>query len=111
MKSRECIITVPTRKKIWTMLIPKDITERIIIKECGVSYADEMAATVFSDMIEEHLVRIVKSILPQSSSSSSPSQPDEVSEEFLLRELEMEEGLSINVTCSDVVAALNGSLG
>ena len=75
------------------------------------SYADDMAATVFSDLIEQHLIRVVKSILPQSSSSSSPSQADEVSEEYLLRELEMDDGPSINVTTSDVIAAVNGSLG
>ena len=93
------------------MLVPKDISERILIKECGVSYADDMAATVFSDLIEEHLVKILKNILPQSSGSSSPSQADEVSEEFLLRELEMEDQPSINVTTSDILAALHDSLG
>ena len=93
------------------MLIPKDVSEGVLIRECGASYADEMAAAVFSDLVEQHLVKIVKTILPQSSSSSSPSQPDEISEEFLLRELEMEDGSSINVRTSDVLAALNDSLG
>ena len=91
------------------MLIPKDISERIIVKECGASYADDMAATVFSDMVEKHLVYIVRSFLPQSSSSSSP-QTDEVSEEFLLRELEMRDTPSINVTTSDALAAIKDSL-
>ena len=97
------------RKKFRTMLIPKDISERIIVKECGASYADDMAATVFSDMVEKHLVYIVRSFLPQSSSSSSP-QTDEVSEEFLLRELEMQDIRSINVTTSDALAAIKDSL-
>ena len=93
------------------MLIPKNISEGILIRECGVSYADEMAATIFSDMIEQHLVRIVKTVLPTSSSSASPLQADEVSEEFLLRELEMDEGPSINLTASDVLAAISSSSG
>jgi hypothetical protein len=96
-------------KKFRAMLIPKDISERIIVKECGASYADEMAATVFSDTVEKHLVHIVRSFLPQSSSSSSP-QTDEVSEEFLLRELEMQDTRSINVTTSDALAAIEHSL-
>ena len=107
----KCNNTVGARIFFSTMLIPKDVSEGVLIRECGASYADEMAAVVFSNLVEQHLVKIVKTILPQSSSSSSPSQPDEISEEFLLRELEMEDGPSINVTTSDVLAALNDSLG
>ena len=92
------------------MLIPKDISERILIRECGKMYADDMAANVFSDTIEQHLLRILQSILPQSSSASSLSQPEDVSEEFLLRELEMDDVPSINVTTSDVLAAIKDSL-
>jgi len=73
-------------------------------------YADDMAANVFSDTIEQHLLRILQSILPQSSSASSLSQPEDVSEEFLLRELEMDDVPSINVTTSDVLAAIKDSL-
>lgn len=92
------------------MLIPKDISEGIIIRECGMLYADDMAATVFSDAIERHISNIIRSILPQPSSSSSPSQPDEVSEEFLLRELEMDDAPSINLTTPDVIASIRDSI-
>ena len=71
------------------MILPKDISESILIRESGSTFADDMSAESFSDSVEAFIDTLIAGIIPESSITSSPLSQD-ISEESLMKELEGE---------------------
>ena len=86
------------------MILPKDVSESILVRESGANFADDMSYEVFSSAIENHLYRIVNAIVPDDPLSASPISQD-ISEESLMKELEGDREnakVPISVSADDV---------
>ncbi len=82
------------------MLVPKDIINDFLGQRPGAAVADQLAAEVFSDHVEAFLVSLVSRFLPEKA-AMSPTDHD-ISEELLMKDLEMESALSVRITTASV---------
>ena len=86
------------------MLLPKEISENLLVTESGTKFADDRSVEVFSKCVEAYLATAVSALVRNSSSSSSPTYQD-ISEESLMRELESGDdqgSRNIHISISDV---------